>query len=111
MDIKIFLQELLSALAKVDFIKDVDLKTEGMVLSGKVLLQKDIFLEVYHNAITGTIVFALIKERQRIWGVDRDNIRDWHTHPLDDPKKHVEIEPLSVSNVIEILASIWEELG
>lgn len=57
MDVKNFLQELLSALAKVDFVKDIDLKTEGVVLSGRVILQKGMFLEVYHNAITGTIAF------------------------------------------------------
>jgi len=40
MDVKSFLVELLSALAKLDFIKDVGLKAEGLILSGRVRLQK-----------------------------------------------------------------------
>lgn len=111
MDVKSFLTELLSALAKLDFVKDVDLKTESSIVSGRIILEKDIFLEVYYNAVTETIAFALIKDHQRIWGIDRDNIRDWHIHPLDDPTNHISTEPLSVSNIVETLARIWEEVS
>ncbi len=31
MDVKSFLVELLSALAKLDFVKDIDLKAEGLI--------------------------------------------------------------------------------
>jgi len=44
MDVKSFLTELLSSLAKFDFVKDLDLKTEGLVVSGRIVLQKDMFL-------------------------------------------------------------------
>ncbi|MDP3030401.1 MAG: hypothetical protein Q8O04_13125 [Deltaproteobacteria bacterium] len=111
MDVKSFLVELLSALAKLDFVKDVGLKAEGLILSGRVRLQKSMFLEVYYNAVTETVAFALIEEQRRIWGIDRDNIRDWHIHPLDDPTKHTGIEPLSVSEIIEALAKVWEEVS
>lgn len=111
MDVKSFLVELLSALAKLDFVKDVDLKAEGLILSGRVMFRKSMFLEVYYNEITETIAFALIEEQRRIWGIDKDNIRDWHIHPLDDPTKHTGIEPLSVSEIIETLSTVWEELS
>ena len=87
MDLKSFLTELLSSLAKFDFVKDVDLETQGLVVSGRIVLQNDMFLEVYYNAVTKTMAFALIKDQRRIWGIDRDNIRDWHIHPLNDPAK------------------------
>jgi hypothetical protein len=63
MDVKSFLVELLSALAKLDFVKDVGLKAEGLILSGRVMLQNSMFLEVYYNAVTETVAFALIEEQ------------------------------------------------
>ncbi|MBW1796554.1 MAG: hypothetical protein JRJ38_19425 [Deltaproteobacteria bacterium] len=111
MDVKSFLTQLVSALAKFDFVKDVDLKTESLIVSGRIILQKDMFLEVYYNGVTETIAFALIKDQRRIWRIDRDNVRDWHVHPLDDPTKHVGIDPLSVSDIVETLAKTWGELS
>ena len=67
-------------------------------------------LSALSKFVTETIAFALIKDHQRIWGIDRDNIRDWHIHPLDDPTNHISTEPLSVSNIVETLARIWEEI-
>ncbi len=97
MDVKIFLTEFLSCLASLDFVENVDLKGEGIVLSGRVFLKEQIFLEVYYNEVTETIAFALIKEEKRIWGIDRDSIRDWHIHPLKDPGIHESIEPISIN--------------
>jgi hypothetical protein len=57
--------------------------------------------------VTGTIAFALIEKEQRIWGIDYDpsaslrtgNRRGWHLHPAGNPSEHVEIEPLSASDI------------
>ncbi len=111
MDVKSFLAELLSALTILDFVNDVNLKAEGLILSGRVMLQKSMFLEVYYNEMTETIAFALIEEQRRIWGIDKDNIRDWHIHPLDDPTKHTSIKPLSVFELIETLSKVWKEVS
>lgn len=75
------------------------------------MLRKSMFLEVYYNELTETIAFALIEEQRRIWGIDRDNIRDWHIHPLDNPAKHTNIKPLSVFEIIETLSKVWEEVS
>ena len=34
---------------QLDFVNDVDLKAEGLILSGRVMLQKSMFLEVYYT--------------------------------------------------------------
>jgi len=88
MDVKTFLAELLSVMTTLDFVEDTDLKTESIVLSGIVFLKKNNFLDVYFNKLTQTIAFALIKDKKRIWGIDRDNIRDWHIHPFGNPEDH-----------------------
>lgn len=68
MDLKTFLEELFSALANTDFVEDIDIKSEGIILSGRVSLQKDIFLNIYYNQLTGTTAFTLIKKRRKDLG-------------------------------------------
>jgi len=110
MDVKTFLANLLSSLASIDFIKYLDLKTEGHTLSGRIFLKDKMFLEVYYNELTETIAFALIKEEKRIWGIDKDKIRDWHIHPFDAPQSHELIQPLSILEVVLKLKEVWENI-
>ncbi len=111
MDVKAFCSELLSALARADFVESVALQVEVFVVSGRAFLPQGMYLEVYFNEVTQTTAFALVKEEARIWGVDRDNIRGWHRHPTEDADSHVEIQPISVSDIVEELGETLRELG
>jgi len=108
-----FASELLRALATVEAIDHVALHSEGPIVNGRAYLTlgADQFLEFYFNEKTGTMAFALIEGQRRIWGIDRDNIRGWHLHPLENPAEHVEIKALSVSKIIARLAAVLPELG
>ena len=106
MDVRSFVSELLRALATVEAIEQVALRSEGPVVSGRAYVTAGMFLEFYFNEKTGTIAFALIRDRGRIWGIDRDNIRGWHLHPLENPVEHVGIEKLSVSEIVERLRAV-----
>lgn len=110
MDVKDFLIELLSALGKLDFVEDIDLQVEGLIVAGRIILKEDRFMEIYYNELTGTLAFALIEEAKRIWGIDRDRIRGWHMHPLGGTEEHVETKPLSVAEIIKQLTKVWENL-
>jgi hypothetical protein len=110
MDLKAFLTELFSAFAHVDFVKDIDFKVEGVVVSGRIFLKGKMFLEVYYNEVTETMAFALIKEGKRVWGIDRDNIRDWHIHPVNEPETHESIRTLTVSEIVEKVKEAWIEI-
>ena len=59
----------------------VNLRTE--VLSGG-------FIEAFFNERTGTTAFALIRDRQRVYGAD--NTGGWHVHPFADPTQHVPLQ-------------------
>jgi hypothetical protein len=48
------------------------------------------FVDAFFNEQTGTIALALIREDQRVFGVD--NTGGWHIHPFSDPARH---EPLA----------------
>lgn len=110
MDVELFLSSLLDALADRPFVRSVDLETEAIVLRGRVLLEQDRFLQVYFNEETGTTAIALIEDEQRIWGVDYDDLRGWHVHPVDDPDQHRDIDPMTPSEIVEALADAWTQL-
>ena len=111
MDVKAFCSELLSALARADFVERVALQVEVFVVSGRAFLPQGMYLEVYFNEVTQTIAFALVKEQARVWGIDRDNIRGWHRHPTRHADSHVETQPISVSDIVEELGETLRELG
>lgn len=108
-----FTSEFLRALATVEAVDHVALQSEGPIVSGRAYLvwAVDRFLEFYFNEKTGTMAFTLIEGQRRIWGIDRDNIRGWHLHPLENPAEHVEIKALSVSKIIARLGAALQELG
>jgi hypothetical protein len=54
------------------------------VLKLRVHLGAVAFMEIFFNVETGKTSFALIKDRQRIFGAD--NTRGWHTPPFDSPE-------------------------
>ena len=57
-------------------------------------------MRYYFNEVTGTLAFALIENQQRIWGIDFDNRRGWHLHPIEKPADHIPIEPLAVPEIV-----------
>jgi len=107
MDINQFLLSLLHALSDLDFVEKVNLQTEVFILKGRVILKKKRMLQVYFNEITSTIAFALIEEDKRIWGIDFDNIRGWHLHPLKNPEAHQTINHMTIEEIIKTLADVW----
>ncbi len=106
MDLSSFVESLLAALADLEDVERVALRTEGPVLSGRAYLHKELFLAFYYNQTTGTEAFALVRGTERIWGIDYDNIRGWHQHPVEAPHQHVAIQPQSVSAIIQQLSQV-----
>lgn len=100
MDVEAFAGELLRALAASGIFGAVSLQTEGPVAKGRAQAGEGLFVRFYFNETTGTLAFALIRGQDRIWGLDRDNLRDWHLHPASAPSTHVAVEPLSVAEIV-----------
>jgi hypothetical protein len=63
----------------------------------------DLFLAFYYNQVTGTQAFALVRNEQRLWGIDYDNLRGWHEHPLGQPELHISLEAQTISSIIQRL--------
>jgi hypothetical protein len=110
-DVKTFADLLLAALNRTDLFEQVTLQADGPVADGYAYVHANLFLRFYYNESTGTMAFALIHEKQRIWGIDTDNRRGWHLHPSDDPKQHIRIDPLLVNEIVERLEIVLQALG
>ena len=110
MDISRFLLLLLKSFSKLDFVEKVDIQTEVFVLKGRAILKKNRFLQIYFNELTGTTAFALVEKDKRIWGIDYDNMRGWHYHPLENPDNHQSMDKKSIEEIIGMLSETWSLL-
>lgn len=106
MDVGSFTSELVRALADAESFESVSLDTDGPVASGRAYAGEQTFLQFYFNEVTGTIAFALVEGEQRIWGIDYDNRRGWHLHPMDRPTDHISVEAMSVREVVARLVDV-----
>jgi hypothetical protein len=109
MDVRTFAEELLRALADTGLFQRVALQTEGPIANGYAHVREELFVHFYFNEVTGTIAFALIEKQRRIWGIDHDNRRGWHLHPVENPASHVRINPLSLSDIVGRLQDVLLE--
>jgi hypothetical protein len=109
-DISQFLILLLENLSRLDFAEKVDIQTEVFIVRGRAILQKSRFLQIFYNEQTGTTAFALIEKDRRLWGIDYDNLRGWHLHPVKNPETHLEITPKTIEEVIDDILQAWIKL-
>ena len=110
MDVSRFFLSLLGSLSKLDFVEKVDVQTEVFILKGRAILKKNRFLQIYFNELTGTTAVALIEKDKRIWGIDYDNMRGWHLHPLENPETHYSIDKKTIEEIIKTLLEVWSFL-
>jgi len=111
MDVRTFSEELLRALAGIAFFARVTVQTEGPIAKGYAYVREQLFLRFYFNELTGTSAFALIEKQQRVWGIDYDNRRGWHLHPLEHPEDHVAIAALSIKDIVAQLQDVVFKYG
>ena len=109
MELKVFLAELVTSLARLDFVASLELRTEVFTVKGRVHLTQRGFLEVYFNERTQTVAVAWIEAERRRWGIDRDNLRGWHCHPLENPEDHQAISAMSIHEIIKELGEVWRQ--
>lgn len=110
MDVDTFVQELVAALQELHPVREDQLFKDDPIAAGRIVLGTDLFLNVFYNAENNKIAFGLIHHQQRIWGIDRDNIRDWHLHPLFDTTSHESIPPQSIFDIIAKLTRVLAQI-
>jgi len=81
------LDEIYAETTKKKYIKSISVKVEGPILKCRIYLN-DSLINIFFNEGTKTTAFTLIKGNRRIFGIDKDNLRGWHKHPIDKPNIH-----------------------
>jgi hypothetical protein len=63
-------------------------------------------LQVFIGERTGSLYFALVEGRQRMFGIDRENGQG-HLHPYDTPEKHLTLnEGLGPKPLLAFLSKV-----
>ena len=109
MELKAFLTELVTSIARLDFVASLELRTEVFTVKGRVYLTQRGFLEVYFNERTQTVAVAWIEAERRRWGIDRDNLRGWHRHPVENREDYQAIFAMSIHEFIKELGAVGRQ--
>lgn len=97
--------DILSTSRTFAWIKRADPKKAGKVTRIRLWLNAD-FVDVYHNAQTGSTSYAYIEGGQRLFGANNMRI-GWHLHPFGQPDLHQLSSPISI---LEFLQRLEAEL-
>ncbi|MDQ3248956.1 MAG: hypothetical protein M3Q45_07055 [Chloroflexota bacterium] len=103
-------QAFLEAITEAGCFQQIQVHTEGPILKGHGYISEKLFARFYMNQRTQTVAFALIRNEERIWGIDHDHRRKWHQHPLGSPDIHQTVEPLSIIEIIQELLGVLARL-
>lgn len=110
MDIAAFVEETLQGLAGIPQIADSMVTTEGSIADGYGFVNDALYLRFYFNERTGTTAFALIQSDERVWGIDYDNRRGWHIHPVGASDRHEPCAPKSVGEIMNLIVKALEAI-
>ena len=111
MDVITFVSELLNGLSSLEKVQVVTTRAEGPTVRGRANFGEDLFLAFYYNQVSGTQAFALVRDEQRIWGIDYDNRGNWHEHPVRQPDLHITLEKQTMYSVIQHLKAALSEIA
>ncbi len=80
------------SLETVWFVRSVEeIERTDLTLSLRLIIRPELFVQAFLGERSGSLYFALVEGRRRIFGVDCE-ASEWHLHPFDSPDEH---EPLS----------------
>ncbi len=100
------------ALEKVWFVQSVE-ETERTVntLSLRLVIRPSLFVHVFMSERSGALYFALVRNDQRIFGVDRVKGK-WHLHPYESRDEHQDLlEGLDPKPLMKFLARVEDLLS
>lgn len=92
MDLEEFVRDILNQASSSDIIKSSEVKIEAPIVKVRLIIDNSQFVDVFRNFNTSTISFSLIEDKERVYSVDKDSVRDWHVHPFGSPDQHKEAD-------------------
>ena len=102
-------QDRIQELADIHF-PDANLRTREYSkfrIKLRLIFSVDFFVEVFYAPQTAKVSFTLIKDEERIFGID--NLGGWHRHPVKNPSNHIDISEPKFKEIFEWLKKAKEE--
>ncbi len=87
-------------------LKDVYKRIDKVSL--RILIDKDLFVDIYSNTQTSRIDFTLVNHETRIFGYD--NAGGWLYHPLKDPDSHIRCDKITLEEMFQEVSNIVKEM-
>jgi len=69
----------------------VEIDKTDNVISLKLLIDNELFIQIYGNAQKDKLNLALVFKNRRLCGYDSEGFK-YHCHPLDSPDEHIFVD-------------------
>ncbi|MFO7741011.1 MAG: hypothetical protein R6X31_01745 [Anaerolineae bacterium] len=99
------------ALETVWFVRSLEeIERTDLTLSLRMYIGPEFFVQAFLGERSGSLYFALVERRRRIFGIDREG-GEWHLHPFDSPDEHKPLpEGLGPRPLLSFLAKVEDLL-
>jgi len=84
-------------------------ETNPLRLKMRIVLSSDLFIDIFYGKSKERIAFALIKQTERVFGID--NLNGWHRHPPGGGKEHEIMEEPTLEEIFSAIKSVTAEQG
>jgi len=72
-------------------LKLIEIDRTDNIISLKLLIYNDLFIQIYGNAGKDKLNLALVFKQRRLYGYDSEGGK-YHCHPFDNPEGHIFVE-------------------
>ena len=103
-----FVEAILGESEESGIITHTEVNVEGPITKIRLTIDEKTFIQIFSNNTTKTLAYTLIRESKRIYGIDRDNIRDWHEHPFEDPTTHRKCDKVTFKHFLEKVKELFK---
>ena len=103
-----FVETILGESEESGIITHTEVNVEGPITKIRLTIDEKTFIQIFSNNTTKTLAYTLIRESKRIYGIDRDNIRDWHEHPFEDPTTHRKCDKVTFKHFLEKVKELFK---
>ncbi|OGW16446.1 MAG: hypothetical protein A3G93_00050 [Nitrospinae bacterium RIFCSPLOWO2_12_FULL_45_22] len=107
--VKEFLQEVEQSIKRYFPSAKVELNEFNVLrLKVRVMITSSLFIDIFYGYRKRRVDFALIKDKDRIFGID--NLDNWHYHPIEYPERHEKTPEMSIEQIMKKFERIINEL-
>jgi len=78
-------------------------------LKMRIILSSNLFIDIFYSVSKERIDFALIKETERIFGID--NLNGWHRHPFGAVEQHQAVKRPTLEKIFSEIKNITAKQG